>query len=189
MDMCFITVVGLHDNNQSNIKKIMNTIENILLKTAFCCMAADGQIDNKEISVIKNLCINSELFNDVDLLKSINILFKTINTDSKQFILNYFNELSVGSFNIHEQLLIIDFAIKTINADEKVEYSEIKFFKNIRHRLTISDQEILAVYPDIDFYLEKDINTNSSIDRLTELYFSSIEIPIFELLDLDTNDL
>ena len=187
--MCFITVVGLHYNNQSNIKKIMNTLENILLKTAFSCMASDGQIDNKEISVIKNLCINSELFNDVDLSKSINTLFKTINKDSKQFILNYFNELSVGSFNIHEQLLIIDFALKTINADDKVEYSEIKFFKNIRHRLTISDQEILAVYPDIEFYLEKDINTSSSIDMLTEQYFSSIEIPIFELLDIDLNDL
>ena len=85
--------------------------------------------------------------------------------------------------------MIIDFALKTINADDKVEYSEIKFFKNIRHRLTISDQEILAVYPDIEFYLEKDINTSSSIDMLTEQYFSSIEIPIFELLDIDLNDL
>jgi hypothetical protein len=49
MDMCFITIVGLHFNNQSNIMKIMNTIENILLKTAFGCMASDGKIDNKEI--------------------------------------------------------------------------------------------------------------------------------------------
>jgi transcriptional regulator with XRE-family HTH domain len=31
-----------------------------------------------------------------------------------------------------------------------IEYSEIKFFKNIRHRLKINDENIMAVFPNIE---------------------------------------
>ena len=44
----------------------------------------------------------------------------------------YLNELSSNNMNKEEELQIVDFAIKTIEADEKVEYSEIKLFKKIR---------------------------------------------------------
>jgi uncharacterized membrane protein YebE (DUF533 family) len=38
------------------------TFDKLLLKTAFCCMAADGHIDNREIALIKTMCENSPLF-------------------------------------------------------------------------------------------------------------------------------
>lgn len=55
-------------------------------------------------------------------------------------------------------MIIIDLAIQTIYADSKIEYSEVKFFKKIRNRLSLNDEQILTKYPDIEDFLLPDIN-------------------------------
>lgn len=84
-------------------------------------------------------------------------------------------------------MTLIDFAIKTIKADEQIEYSEIKFFKNIRHRLKVSDENILAVFPEIEQFIVKDIITDSFLDKITRQYLESTELPQFELISLNTS--
>lgn len=167
----------------------METIsfDKLLLKTAFCCMASDGHIDNREISLIKSMCEQSSLFKDFNFQEEINSLVNNINSRGKEFIVNYFELLNESSLSENEELTLIDFAIQTIKADEQVEYSEIKFFKNIRHRLNVSDEKILAVYPDIEMYLEEDIITESFLDKISKQYFDSTELPKFELLNISIN--
>lgn len=87
-----------------------------------------------------------------------------------------------------EELILIDFAIQTIKADEVIEYSEIKFFKNIRHRLQISDENILAVYPDIEQFLEVDIIAESFLDKITNQYLDLAELPKFEHIKFDITE-
>lgn len=82
---------------------------------------------------------------------------------------------------------MIDFAIQTINADEQIEYSEIKFFKNIRHRLNVSDEKILALIPDIEQYLEDDIITDTYLDKITSQYFEISELQQFDLISIADN--
>lgn len=161
------------------------TFDKLLLKTAFCCMASDGKIDKTEVELIKKMCHTSDLFQNFDFEKEINILLSKINLRGKEFIQYYFNLLKNSSLNHQEELTLIDFAIKTINADDVVEYSEIKFFKSIRKCLKISDEEILVVYPDIEFYLEEDINTDNNLDNLVNNYLNSVELPQFEKIKLD----
>ena len=95
--------------------------------------------------------------------------------------------LSRSNLTEKEELTLMDFAIQTIKADEEIEYSEIKFFKNIRHRLKISDENILAVYPDIEQFLEEDIVTESSIEKITKQYLETAKLPQFELISIDTS--
>lgn len=167
----------------------MDTIpfDKLLLKTAFCCMAADGNIDKREISLIKSMCEKSELFKNFNFQEEINQLVTKLNTNGKAFIQHYFDLLKQTSLSEQEELTLIDFAIQTINADEQVEYSEIKFFKNIRHRLKISDEKILAKFPDLEQYLEEDIITDSFLDKITSQYFETTELPQFDLISIDTN--
>ncbi|MCZ2130723.1 MAG: TerB family tellurite resistance protein [Bacteroidia bacterium] len=164
----------------------MNTItfDKLLLKTAFCCMAADGNIDKREISIIKSMCEKSELFKNFNFQEEINQLVTKLNTNGKAFIQYYFDLLKQTSLSEQEELTLIDFAIQTINADEQVEYSEIKFFKNIRHRLKISDEKILANFPDLEPYLEEDIITDSFLDKITSQYFETTELPQFDLISI-----
>jgi uncharacterized tellurite resistance protein B-like protein len=167
----------------------METIsfDKLLLKTAFCCMASDGHIDNREVALIKKMCENSPLFKDFDFQEEINSLLDKINTRGKEFISYYFDLLGKSSLTEKEELTLIDFAIQTIKADEVIEYAEIKFFKNIRHRLKISDENILKVFPDIELFLEQDIVTESYLDKITNQYLESAEFPQFELISIDTS--
>ena len=84
-------------------------------------------------------------------------------------------------------LILIDIAIKTIKADDNIQYSEIKFFKNIRLRLKISDENILTVFPDIEQFLENDIITESYLEKITNQYLDSAELPQFELINSFNN--
>jgi uncharacterized tellurite resistance protein B-like protein len=175
-----------------NLKiKKMDTIsfDKLLLKSAFCCMASDGHIDNREIALIKTMCEKSSLFDNLNFDEEINSLINKINTRGKEFISSYFDLLGKSTLTEKEELTLIDFAIQTIMADEKIEYSEIKFFKNIRHRLKISDENILAVFPDIEQFLEEDIVTESFLDKITSQYLEAAELPQFELINIDISSL
>jgi uncharacterized tellurite resistance protein B-like protein len=162
------------------------TFDRLLLKTAFCCMASDGNIDKREIALIKSMCENSQIFKDFDFKKEINKLVKNLNTTGKEFISYYFDLLKESKLSEEEELTLIDFAISTIKADDLIEYSEIKFFKVIRHNLKISDENILAVYPEIESWLEEDIITESYLEKITKQLFEMAELPQFELItDID----
>lgn len=168
----------------------MNTItfDKLLLQTAFFCMAADGNIDKREISIIKSMCEKSPLFTDLNFQEEINQLVSKINTGGKAFMQQYFGLLKQAQLTEQEELTLIDFAIQTINADEQIEYAEIKFFKNIRHRLKISDDKIIEHFPDIDeFLLEEDIITDGFLDKITSQYFETTDLPQFDLITIDTN--
>ena len=169
----------------------MDTIsfDRLLLKTAFCCMASDGHIDNREIALIKSMCEKSTLFIDFNFQEEINSLVSKINTRGKEFIFYYFDLLGKSNLTEQEELTLIDFAIQTIKADEQIEYSEVKFFKNIRHRLKVSDDNILAVFPDIEQFLENDIVTESFLDKITNQYLESAQLPQFELISIDTSSI
>lgn len=162
----------------------MNTItfDKILLKTAFCCMAADGHIDKREIESLKSMCEKSSLFQSFNFEAEINLLVNEINLHGKEFIKSYFELLDECELSNDEELTLIDFAIKTIKADEKVEYTEIKLFKNIRHRLKVSDESILDQYPDIESFLEADITSDITLKKLTTEYLESANFPTFELI-------
>ncbi len=151
-------------------------------------MASDGNIDNREITLIKSMCEKSSLLDDFNFQDEINRLVTKINTNGKEFISYYFDLLKANSLTQQEELTLIDFAIQTIKADEQIEYSEIKFFKNIRHRLQISDENILAVYPDLEQFLEEDIITESFLDKITNQYLDLAELPTFEHINLEITE-
>jgi hypothetical protein len=160
------------------------TFDKLLLKTAFCCMASDGKIVPSEILIIKSLCEKSPLFANFNYQEEINLLVGNINTGGKIFIQYYFDLLREAQLTEKEELSLIDFAIQTINADEQIEYSEIKFFKNIRHRLNVSDEKILDHFPGIEQYLEDDIITDGFLDKITSQFFELSEFPQFDLISI-----
>jgi len=164
------------------------TFDKLLVRTAFCCMAADGDIDKREIESIKSMCDKSPLFKDLNFEQEINQLVAGINSKGKAFIQHYFELLHKTELSEQEELTLIDFALQTIYADEQVLYSEIKFFKNIRHRLKISDEKILNRFPGIEQFLEEDIVSESFLDKITNQYFDTIELPQFELISFNSKE-
>ena len=158
--------------------------DELLLKTAFCCMASDGEIAQEEIDTIQKLCQREEMLKKMDFQNEIKYFVEEINKQGMQFIKNYLDELEKTSLTESENINLLNIVFEVIFADGKVEYSEVKFFRNIRVRLSISDEVIeksFANTPDLDIFLAKDIVDHLSVEKVTQQYFSSIEIPQFNL--------
>jgi uncharacterized tellurite resistance protein B-like protein len=164
----------------------METIsfDKLLLKTAFCCMASDREIHPKEIARVKTLCNNLPLFTNINFEEEINTLITKLNTRGYEFFTYYFDLIKNSNLSELEELTLIDFAIQTIQADGIDEYSEIKFFKEIRQHLKISNERILEIYPNIEQFLEVDIVIESYIDKITKQYTMTSKLPQFELISL-----
>jgi len=167
----------LTKNNKEMKEQIFNEL---LLKTAFSCMACDGDIDKREVKLIKQLSNDTKVFGEIDINKELDKLLLSINKDGNQFLKDYFTELTSTELSEGEELKIVEVAIDTIKADDKVEYSEIKFFKVIRSKLSIADEKILKQHPDFEEYLEQDIISDSYLARLQNDFFDTHTLPNFE---------
>jgi len=158
------------------------SFNHLLLKTAFSCMACDGDIDIREVELIKALHNRKRLFGDIDINAELDNLTTEINKDGSAFLKQYFSELTLKELSEQDELKIIEAAIETIVADEKVEYSEIKFFKVIRSNLKISNNAILDVHPEFEEYLEEDIISESYLSQLQDDYLANHKMPVFQII-------
>lgn len=160
----------------------------LLLKTAFSCMACDGDIDMREVKLLKELSNEKKEFGDIDINSELDALLLAINHDGHKFLKDYFSELTTSQLTEEDQLKIVEVAIDTIKADDKVEYSEIKFFKVIRSKLSISNDKILKLHPDFEEYLEQDVISDSYLARLQDDFFDTHVAAEFEPIHtLDQN--
>ena len=148
--------------------------KHLLIKTAFSCMASDGHIDDLELKIIHKMCEESHLFDDINYKAELQEQAQLLNSEGKVFVNNYLKELQLSDLDKEQELSIIDFAIQTIEADEEVHYSEVKFFKVIKSKLKLSKDEILERFPAIEDYLEEDIITDNHLIELLDDSFSKL---------------
>lgn len=147
-------------------------------------MASDGHIDSREVKMIELLCSKSDWFKNFDFKQEINHLIEAINAGGVSFIQTFLDDLENVSLSEIEEKEVLDFAIKTIYADEKIEYSEVKFFKTIRHRLNISDDSIRQFFPELDDnFIEVDIKTDTLLEDLTKQFLETAVIPEFDIIE------
>lgn len=67
----------------------------LYLKTAFCCMACDGDIATEEIELIKEyVAAHPDLFADIDIEQTLNIYINAINRSGAHFLMAYIDELA-----------------------------------------------------------------------------------------------
>ena len=159
----------------------------LLLRTAFACMSCDGDIATEEVALIKQMSNEKHLFGDIDINKALDELVNEINLKGKDFLNQYLASLSEQTLTEDEELMVADVAVQTIRADNKIEYSEIKFFKLLRSKLKIvSDKTLLDRIDGIDEdYLARDICDDYL--QIYDDYFNTTELPKFNNLMLKSN--
>lgn len=163
---------------ESDLKS--NTMEatknELYLKTAFACMACDGDIATEEIALVKTMTEQSDLFSSIDVENKLNDYVEQINKQGKGFLLGYLSDVTNAALSENEEMEIVKIAIQTIEADNKIEYSEISFFKKIRQRLNVSDETILLEFPDKEDYLLPDIKMPE--DMSWNVHFENISLNV-----------
>ena len=155
----------------------MNSKE-LLLKTVFACMSCDGDIAPEEVQLVRELVAKTDLFKGLEVETLLNNYIESINKNGVAFLNQYLSEVAENKLTKEEQLCLVDLAIKTIEADNIIQYSEVKFFKKIRVRLPLTDEESLEKHPDKEDFLLPDINVAD---------FPEWNDVTFELIKLDIN--
>ena len=102
-------------------------INELYLKTAFCCMACDGDIAPKELEFIRSYVSNNELFSVVDVENKLNEYVADINQQGISFLNDYLKDIANMSLTETQELNIVRIAIQMIEVDNKIEYSEIDY--------------------------------------------------------------
>lgn len=152
------------------------TNNELYLRTAFACMACDGDIVVEEIALVKKMTEQSDLFSSIDVENKLNEYVSQINKQGRSFLSTYLSDLTNAGLTEKEEFEIVRIAIKTIEADNRIEYSEISFFKKIRQRLNLSDETILSEFPDKEDYLLPDIKMPE--DMNWNVHFENIQLNI-----------
>lgn len=150
-------------------------ISELYLRTAFCCMACDGEIADEEVALLNKLALTEQVFGDLDIQMSINNYIESINKLGKVFLEEYLEDVRNAYLDDSSSLQLVKIAIDTIEADNQVEYSEVSFFKRIRKQLSIKDEVILEAMPDKEDYLLPDVETEDIFDW--SFSFQSIQLP------------
>lgn len=155
----------------------------LLLETAFSVMACDGDIDPQEIKLIRELDNNENLFQMDDLDSKLDSLLERINKEGQGFLKTFFNNLEKADLNKEQELKLVDTAIKMIEADDIILFSELKFFKIIKSYISLTDEEILEKFShvnDIEDYVAQDIFTENYLEKITSDYFNNQALPTFK---------
>ncbi|MEO9965351.1 MAG: hypothetical protein ABJF11_06170 [Reichenbachiella sp.] len=154
----------------------------LLLKTVFSFMTCDGHIAPKEIGFIKELAREKVDLEGIDVDKELNQMVELINLKGLDFFDDYFKKLNNSSLTEEQEILLLESAIHTITADDKVKSEEISFLKILRTALKSPDEKILAKFPKIGKnFIQKDELTDIYIKELYSNYFKQQKLPNFDL--------
>lgn len=141
--------------------------QKFLLKSAISVMACDGSIEDSEIAEIRNMAENEIYFMGFDIEKPFEDILRYIKDNGKNAINEYLNELNQHDLNSKQELLLIEVLTRTIESDNKIEDSEIKFLQMVKSKLKVSEETIITQFPQQMKYLI-DFNNYGLHEEFTE---------------------
>lgn len=127
-----------------------STFKKLLFKVAFCTMACDGHIDEREVEEMKMINKNTSFFDDIDLSQELTWLISEFGNRGAQITNDLFETLKNSVLNPIQELIVLEVALRIINADHKHDENEIRFIHFLRAKLKIHDEVIVDRFGEID---------------------------------------
>ena len=114
----------------------------LLCKVAFCTMACDGHIDEREIEEMKIMDKHTSFFDGIDLSNELSELIKDLSNNGAKVIMELFSTLKDNNLNPIQELLVLEVAIRIIYSDQIHDENEIRFIQLLRSKLDLHDELI-----------------------------------------------
>ena len=135
--------------------------DEFLVLTSFCMMACDGHIDQSEIEYVNKLKKEISELKEFQIDDFLIVLLEQLNKKKDLFLRQYLRLAKKMEFSQVQVIQILKIAISTMEADNNIEYNEIRFFKELRSKFQLSSEEILKNIPHIEEYLKEDVITTA----------------------------
>jgi len=121
--------------------------QHLLLRSAVTVMACDGSIDDDEINEIKRMAESEIYFMGYDFAQPLMDNIDYIKANGTKAVNEYLNDLTVADLNARQEILLIEVLIRTIEADSKVQDSEIKFLQLVKSKLNTTEETLITKFP------------------------------------------
>ena len=149
----------------------------LLFKVAFCTMACDGHIDKREIEEMKIMDRKTSFFEAIDLSDELSQLIKDLENKRTKVIEELFASLKETKLNPVQELLVLEVALRIINADKKHDENEIKFIHLLRAKLELHDETINDRFGEINILYTNEYSRNIVIGKTDIEFAESIKLP------------
>ncbi|MBC8489059.1 MAG: TerB family tellurite resistance protein [Bacteroidetes bacterium] len=167
--------------NKTEFKKL-------LFKVAFCAMACDGIIQPEEIEEMKIMDKKTSFFEAIDLSGELTQLIKELDKKGTKVIEELFVSLKNNDLNTIQELLVLEVALRIINADKYHDENEIKFIHLLRAKLEIHDETINDRFGKVDILHTNEYSQNIQIGKTDIEFIESIKFPDLSVLkEIDLN--
>ena len=135
----------------------MDAIEfkKLLFKTAFCCIACDGHIDDREVAEMNYLDKNTSYFSDTDLSKELDDLIEDLKTRGKHIVFELFEQIKNSDISFVQELLLLEITFRLIHSDDKIDDNEVRFLKLLRSYLKVYDELIIERFGQVNLLFDK----------------------------------
>jgi uncharacterized tellurite resistance protein B-like protein len=130
-----------------------------LFKSAVMAMACDGDIADEEVNEIKNIVANEIYFMGYDFEEPLKSNIENIKVNGKNAINQYLQEIVTNDLNEHQEILLVEVLLRMIQADTKVEESELQFLHLVKSKLKTDEVTLITNFPNHINYLI-DFNRN-----------------------------
>lgn len=166
-----------------------NEFKKILFKVAFCTMACDGHIDDREVEELKIMDKKTSFFEAIDLSDELEQLIKDLKNKGKKVVEELFVCLRETKLNPIQELLVLEVALRIINADDKHDENEIKFIHLLRSKLEIHDETINDRFGELDILYTNEYSRNIVAGKSEIEFAENIKLPeMSELIQVDLKD-
>ena len=163
-----------------------NKFKKILFRVAFCTMACDGRIEDREIEELQIMDKKTSFFEAIDLSEELKQLIKDLDKKGTKVIEELFSCLRETKLNPIQELLVLEVALRIINADGEHDENELQFIHLLRSKLELHDETINDRFGKLDILYTNEYSKNIVAGK-TEIEFAeSVKLPeISELLQVD----
>ena len=138
----------------------------ILFKTAVLAMACDGEIHEAEIKELRKIATTTAYFKGTDFDSLLDDLVRKIRKQGRIVVREYFDVMRNMEFTSSEELLILEVALRIIQADKIIDENEERFMKILRRSLLISDEILKLRFGNIDYIM---LTKDSSFEGIKKI--------------------
>jgi len=139
-------------------------LQKLLLKTAVCTIACDGEIHEKEIAEMNLMASQAVCFRNFNSGELLQSMLDAVSKEGKQFLHEYFEDLKSADLSIVQELLILEVILRIVYADERFDSNEEMFLKLVMSHLKVHSEVVLQRFGQIPLISDDDMQSYKETD-------------------------
>ncbi|MBT2988837.1 MAG: hypothetical protein KME65_07710 [Candidatus Thiodiazotropha sp. (ex Ctena orbiculata)] len=159
----------------------------LLFKVAFCSMACDGHIDDREVGEMRAMDKNTSYFDAIDLSDELSELVEELHSKGVKVIEELFDVLGSHDLNPIQELLVLEVALRIIYSDERHDENELRFIHLLRSKLKLHDSLIHDRFGDLDVLHVNQYTTSVDVPNVERQFLEELALPEFS--DIEAIDI